>query len=106
MTGELRPLSLKRDGDGLRIEWSDGVTTFATFRHLRANCPCAACIEGRAKPPDPFRVLTPQEVAAGAPQPVAMKPVGHYAYQITWNDGHDTGIYPVERLRQLSGARE
>lgn len=102
MAGELRPLSLKRDGDGLRIEWSDGVTTFATFRHLRANCPCAACIEDRAKPPDPFRVLTPQEVAAGAPQPVAMKPVGHYAYQITWNDGHDTGIYPVERLRQLS----
>ena len=27
-----------------------------------------------------------------------MKPVGFYAYQITWNDGHATGIYPVEKF--------
>lgn len=101
MAGELQPVSLKRVGDGLQIQWSDGVTTTATWRHLRANCPCASCIELRAKPADPFRILTPQEVAAGAPQPVAMQPIGHYAYKITWNDGHDTGIYPVERLRQL-----
>ena len=86
--------------DGLSIQWTDGVTTFATWRHLRARCPCA-CIEDRAKPPDPFRILSPQEAAAGPPQPVAMKSVGHYAYQITWNDGHATGIYPVDQLRQL-----
>src|SRR5205814_28476 len=69
---------------------------------LRKNCPCASCLEERSKPADPFRVLTPEEVAAGAPQPVAMRPVGHYAYQITWNDGHDTGIYTLEQLRALS----
>ena len=101
MASEVRPVALKREGDGLKIEWSDGAVTFATWRHLRSHCPCASCIEGRAKPPDPFRVLTPQEVAAGAPAPAAMRPVGHYAYQITWNDGHDTGIYPVELLRKL-----
>jgi DUF971 family protein len=100
-TGDVRPRSLKREGDGLAIEWTDGVRTFATWRHLRANCPCASCIDVRAKPPDPFRVLSPQEAAAGAPHPVAMKPVGHYAYQIVWNDGHDTGIYPLEQLRHL-----
>jgi DUF971 family protein len=102
MSSELRPVSLKREGEGLSIQWSDGVTTFATWRHLRANCPCASCIDERAKPPDPFRILSPQEAAAGPPQPVAMKPIGHYAYQITWNDGHSTGIYPVEKLRELS----
>jgi len=101
MADELRPVSLKREGEGLSISWSDGFTTFATWRQLRSNCPCAACVEDRAKPPDPFRVLTPQEAAAGPPQPVAMRPVGHYAYQITWNDGHSTGIYTLERLRDL-----
>jgi DUF971 family protein len=101
MANDVRPVSLKRKGDGLRIEWSDGVATFAEWRHLRANCPCAGCLEDRKKPPDPFRVLTPQEVAAGAPAPVAMRPVGHYAYQITWNDGHDAGIFPLEQLRKL-----
>ena len=102
MANDVKPLSLKREGDGLKIDWSDGTTTLVSWRTLRSNCPCATCIEERAKPPDPFRVLTPQEAAAGAPEPISMKPVGHYAYQITWNDGHSTGIYPVEALRKLS----
>ncbi len=101
MSDALRPVSLKREGEGLKIVWSDGIASFVTWRQLRSNCPCAACIEDRAKPPDPFRVLTPQEAAAGPPQPVAMHPVGHYAYQINWNDGHSTGIYTLERLREL-----
>lgn len=101
MSAELRPLSLKREGDGLKIEWSDGVVTTVAWRKLRANCPCASCLEERSKPADPFRILTPEEVAAGAPAPVAMAPVGYYAYQIKWNDGHDTGIYPLELLRKL-----
>ncbi len=101
MAEELRPTSLKREGEGLKIVWSDRVVTFATWRHLRAHCPCAGCLEERAKPPDPFRVLTPQEAAAGPPQAVAMRAVGLYAYQITWNDGHSTGIYTLERLREL-----
>lgn len=105
MADDVRPLSLKREGDGLRIEWSDGVTTSAPFKTLRAKCPCATCVEERGKPVDPFRILTPQEVAAGAPVPVAMTPVGHYAYQIKWNDGHDTGIYPLALLRELGERR-
>jgi DUF971 family protein len=102
MANDLKPISLKREGDGLKIAWSDGADSFVSWRTLRANCPCASCIEERAKPPDPFRILSPQEMQAGEPAPVSMKPVGHYAYQITWNDGHATGIYPVELLRKLS----
>ena len=30
-----------------------------------------------------------------------MTPLGHYAYKITWSDGHDTGIYTCEALRDL-----
>jgi DUF971 family protein len=100
-SGPPKPVSLRREGDGLRIDWSDGASTFATWRALRTNCPCATCNEDRAKPPDPFRVLSPQEAAAGPPAPVSMKPVGHYAYQITWNDGHDAGIYALDTLRKL-----
>jgi DUF971 family protein len=102
MANVLRPVSLKREGDGLMIEWNDGLTTVVPWRKLRSNCPCASCNEERSKPADPFRILSPQEVAAGAPAPVAMVPIGHYAYQIRWNDGHDTGIYPIDLLRKLS----
>ena len=49
---ELKPLSLRREGDGLAIDWSDGVRTFVAWRTLRTNCPCASCLGERAKPPD------------------------------------------------------
>lgn len=99
--GDCRPLRLKRDGEGLRIDWDDGASTFVTWRALRKACPCATCTDERAKPPNPFRVLSAQEVAAGPPAPLKMAPVGQYAYQIAWNDGHSTGIYTLATLREL-----
>ena len=101
MLADLLPLSIKRAGDAFRVEWSDGLATTVTFATLRNNCPCATCNDERAKPVDPFRVLSAREVSAGLPVPVAMRPVGHYAYQITWNDGHDAGIFTLDALRQL-----
>ena len=61
----------------------------------------ASCNEDRQKPPDPFKLVSDKELAAGAPQPARMVPRGHYAYQIVWNDGHDAGIYTLELLRHL-----
>jgi DUF971 family protein len=102
MTFMLTPRSIRRDGDTLCITWSDGVATRVTWRALRAACPCATCLEERKAPPNPFKILSEREVAAGAPAPVTMKPVGHYAYQIQWNDGHSGGIYTLDSLRTLS----
>jgi DUF971 family protein len=31
-----------------------------------------------------------------------MRPVGQYAYSIAFTDGHDTGIYTLEYLRELA----
>jgi len=101
--GPLRPLAVRKDGDdGLRIDWSDGVTGSVSWRKLRTNCPCATCREERDKPADPFRILSDRELAAGPPRAVAMAPVGYYAYKIVWNDGHDAGIYTIENLRELT----
>jgi DUF971 family protein len=44
-------------------------------------------------------VLSPAET-----QPLriaSMTPAGRYAYSIDFSDGHDTGIYTLELLRQL-----
>jgi DUF971 family protein len=96
----VHPLVLSREGtDRLIIDWSDGHRSSYTWKHLRDNCPCAGCREERLKPPDPFRILKPSELVPLAP--VAVVPVGHYAYKITWSDGHDTGIYTLENLREL-----
>ena len=101
----LRPSVIRREGDDrLYIEWTDGRRGTITWQSLRTHCPCATCREERAKPPDPFRIIPENELQAGPPRPVAMTPVGYYAYKITWNDGHDTGIYTLENLRQLCEA--
>jgi DUF971 family protein len=100
--GPLRPVVVRREGDDLLyIEWTDGRRGTIAWRDLRANCPCASCREEREKPPDLFRVLSDREVQAGPARPVAMAPVGYYAYKVTWNDGHDTGLYTLENLREL-----
>jgi len=33
--------------------------------------------------------------------PLQIRPVGRYAIQIDWSDGHQSGIYPFRRLRGL-----
>jgi DUF971 family protein len=99
-TTPLKPLTLSREGeDGLVIQWNDGHRGVCTWRHLRDNCPCAGCREERLQPPDPFRVLKASELLPL--KPVSIAPTGLYAYKIVWSDGHDSGIYTLEHLRQL-----
>jgi DUF971 family protein len=89
------------DSSRLRIDWSDGSARVYGVRELREACPCATCREKRSNPqPQP---LLPVLSAAEA-QPLAlrgMKPVGNYAYAISFSDGHDTGIYTIDYLREL-----
>ena len=101
----LLPVSLCKEGDDrLVIEWNNGHRGVVTWQHLRDHCPCAGCREEREKPPDPFRVLKPEELRPLSA--VAMPRVGRYGYKIVWSDGHDTGIYTLEGLRALAEAVE
>lgn len=96
----LRPIALRKEGeDRLIIDWSDGVRTAYTWRRLRSNCPCAGCREERLQPPDPLRVLKPSELVPL--KPVSITPVGYYAYKIVWSDGHDSGLFTLEHLREI-----
>jgi DUF971 family protein len=99
----LRPVQLGKEGsDRLTITWNDGHRSVYTWQHLRNNCPCAGCRGEFGQPPDPFHILTAKELAPRPLlAPVALAPVGHYAYKITWNDGHDSGIFTLEHLRAL-----
>ena len=98
----LRPVSLRKEGDDhLLIEWSDGQRRRYGFKALRDACPCATCREKRSAPQDPLALPT---LKAGQLAPLSitgMKPVGNYAYTIAFSDGHDTGIYSLELLREL-----
>ena len=99
------PLSISRTaGGGIEIAWSDGFRGGYSPRLLRDACPCATCRERRAQPAPPalLPVLAPEEVAPLTI--VGMKPVGQYAYSIDFSDGHSSGIYALDYLRELAAA--
>jgi DUF971 family protein len=98
-----RPTKLElRGADRLLIGWSDGQRREVTVGQLRSACPCATCREKRAAPPPPTNALPVLSMAEARPLTiVGMKPVGNYAYGISFSDGHDTGIYTIEFLREL-----
>ena len=96
----LMPTAMRREGEHLVIEWSDGVVGRLGWKMLRDACPCAGCREDHQKPADPFRILKPAELVPLAA--VTMPRVGRYAYKIVWSDGHDSGIYTLHLLRELS----
>lgn len=101
------PTVLKKTPDQqLLIEWSDGLTQSIPFRRLRDQCRCAVCnAQRQKKSPNPspkgsLKILTAAE--ARPLDVIKMHPIGNYAYSIHFSDGHSTGIYSYEMLRELS----
>ncbi|MCH8806523.1 MAG: DUF971 domain-containing protein [Planctomycetes bacterium] len=100
-----QPLEIDLDrSKELRIKWADGHAGVLPLAELRRACPCATCRtarEERAKNPlhvipadsDPMKMATARDAQL----------MGTYALRITWNDGHDTGIYNYGMLRALCG---
>ena len=86
----------RRDARTLSVLWEDGQLNDIDVRDLRLSCRCALCKEemsGRS-------LLDPKSVRADiAPRSIAS--VGNYAIQITWNDGHSSGIDTFTHLRAL-----
>ena len=101
LTYAVRPTDLQQIGNELAIKWDDGAESFVSLEKLRRACPCAGCkgetdimgnlYRGPEKPlrPESFQLLR-------------LAHVGGYAIQPQWADGHSTGLYSFEYLRQLA----
>ena len=97
------PTSIARStGGAIEIRWSDGRLAAYPPRLLRDACPCASCRERRTQPAPAtvLQVLSPAELAPL--QVTSMRPVGQYAYGIEFSDGHSSGIYTLDYLRELA----
>ncbi|MEM9290491.1 MAG: DUF971 domain-containing protein [Acidobacteriota bacterium] len=77
----------------LRLVWQDGHEGEHPYDQLRGWCPCAAC-QGHG---GTLHFQPPRRPV----QLESLRPVGRYALSMLWSDGHGTGIYDFEYLRQL-----
>jgi DUF971 family protein len=102
----VQPRSLKLvSPERLQIAWSDGQVREYTVRALRENCPCATCLEKRRAPPPPPTALPILKHEETQPLRITkMEPQGRYAYAIHFSDGHNTGLFTLESLRELGAA--
>ncbi len=99
MTDE-QPTAIKafRDQGLLEITWpSLGVRRIA-FKTLRANCPCAGCVDELTG----VRTLNVAAIPANI-APARIELCGNYALKVEWNDGHSTGLYTWQRLAEIAG---
>jgi DUF971 family protein len=94
-------------GAGVDITWSDGHASHYDFPYLRDQCPCAPCNEERDKK-RAFATAGPASASAAVlpmfkpkASAKAATSVGNYAIQITFTDGHATGIYSYDHLRSI-----
>jgi len=92
----------KKDSKTLQIDWDDGHRSLHPLLFLRRACPCASCREARSKPAATgLRILSTAEAIPAELHVVQAEVVGRYAISFQWSDGHNTGIYSFQLLREL-----
>lgn len=98
-------IQLNRAEKKLIIPWDDGHRSEYPLDILREACPCVECRGGHAnmgKPPDVDDLLLHIPLARTKSYEIArLVPAGNYAIQPEWTDGHSTGIYTWQYLRDL-----
>lgn len=87
-------------GSEIALAWSDGSETYLPVEGLRRACPCAAC---QGEPDALGRVVRPRvQIGPKSFELVGWETVGGYALQFRWGDGHSTGLYSYQYLRNLA----
>lgn len=110
-----KPASVKihvSSGAGVDIAWADGHSSHYDFVYLRDHCPCATCNDERAKK-ESLAEASPAFASSAAlpmfkakPRAQSAQAVGQYAIQISFSDGHSTGIYSYDLLRTICPCSE
>lgn len=88
---------IRRNDEGfLDVVWRDEHRSAYSLYELRCACGCAGCVHELTGQPllDPESV--PRDIKANE-----LSLAGNYALRIAWSDGHDTGLYTWQRLREL-----
>jgi len=79
----------------LEVAFDDGEVVRLTAERLRVESPSAE-VQGHS--PNQKKIIIGKETVAI----VGLEPVGNYAVKIVFSDGHDTGLYTWEYLRELA----
>lgn len=80
----------------LGVAWTDGRDSRYDVVELRRRCPCASCVDEWTRKPILKESDVPETV-----RPHRVRSIGRYAMAFEFSDGHSTGIYSYNLLRDL-----
>lgn len=104
---KIYPESIKQiSPELLQINWSDEHISEYELKYLRLQCPCATCngetiLWKHYGPTKQIMIPLIEQITL-----TGIQVVGNYAIQLSWKDGHNTGIYTWEYLRKLCQCNE
>jgi DUF971 family protein len=97
----MRLIDIQPIGDELAVKWEDGSESYIRLEVLRRGCPCAGC-QGERDVMGNLYKGPERDLGPSAFRLVRVVPVGGYAVQPVWGDGHNTGLYTFDYLRRLA----
>ena len=100
----MRPADLQQIGDELAIKWDDGSESFVKFETLRRACPCAGCM-GETDVMGNLHIGPAKVLLPASFQLKRLAPVGGYALQPFWADGHSSGLFSFDYLKRVADAQ-
>lgn len=93
----IEPLQIVEESDSeLTIKWSDETEATYAAAQLRRACPCATCVNEWTGQ----KILDDKKIADDLTFS-HISIVGRYALNFHFSDGHDTGIFSFNYLRDL-----
>ena len=96
MSEKLRIEKVGLYGEKIFIKWSDSHESSYASKEIRISCQCAECVEEWSK----RQLLDPATIPLNL-QAEDHLMIGNYAIQFLWSDGHFTGIFPFNVLRNM-----
>jgi len=97
----MRPADIQHIGEELAIRWDDGSESYLRLEVLRRACPCAGC-QGERDVLGHLHKGPDRPLDARSFRLRQINPVGGYALQPVWADGHNTGLFTYDYLFQLT----
>lgn len=88
-------------GGELAVKWDDGGEIFIALEALRRACPCAGC-KGETDIIGNLYKNPEMPLTARSFELARILRVGGYGIQPVWADGHATGIFSFDQLKQLA----
>ncbi len=83
----------------IELHWNDGRVERVPNRTLRLACSCALCVDEMSRRPVLDPATVPDDIHAQE-----LWTIGNYALGVSWSDGHATGYFPFQTIRQLATA--